>query len=333
VTVTTGADVSTHPAVRAWLALGARSLPTEVERFKAKKTSAVYRLVGADHGANVVAKRRSIESAQGLRIERTVYDEVLPGMPGTSLRCLGMVEDDGDGSTWLFIEDGGPRYYSPDSAAERRALGSWLGALHTEGTAAAQGADLPDRGPAPFRGYLADGRATIIEHRGNPALDEGEHRILLELLHLIDLVDSRWDELSAFCAAMPRVLVHGDLIARNVCLRIEAGTTHVLTIDWEKAGWGIPSTDLAQAPIPSPQFAADAEIDAYRAAVRHVWPHLDREALEHSAWYATIFRCLIAIHWDAPYLRVDWPHRTMAKMEYYRSALALACGRVGWGGL
>jgi aminoglycoside phosphotransferase (APT) family kinase protein len=170
-----------------------------------------------------------------------------------------------------------------------------------------------------------------MKHRGNPALDDSEQAILTDLLGLVDLVDSRWGEVESFCASMPRVLVHGDLIARNVCMRFDGGAPLVLAIDWEKAGWGIPSIDLAQAPVPSPQFSADADVVSYCDVVRSTWPRMDREMLEHSAWYATIFRCLSALHWDARYLRLDWPHRTMAKVEYYRSALRMACERAGLG--
>jgi hypothetical protein len=311
--------------------LGETAMPAAVEQFKAKKTSAVFRLVGAAGDGSIVAKRRSRGAASGLLVERAVYDEVLPAMGLPALRCFGMVDDDEDDSTWLFVEDGGARYYTSDSAAERSALGAWLGVLHTRGTAAAKDLELPDRGSAPFHAYLADGRSTVIEHRGNPALDAGERAILDELLALLDLVDSRWPAVAEFCAALPRVLVHGDLIGRNVSMRWEGATPRVLTFDWEKAGWGIPSIDLAQAPVPSPQFSADADVETYWAAVRHAWPQMDRETLAHSAWYATIFRCLIAVHWDAPYLRVAWPHRTMAKMEYYRSTLRMASERVGLG--
>jgi hypothetical protein len=320
-----------HPAVRAWMQLDGRIVPSRIEQFKAKKTSSVYRLVGARDGVDIVAKRRSKPSAHGLMVERTVYEQILPCTGVPSVRYLGMVDDEEDASTWLFVEDGGGRYYAPDSAVERRALGTWLGLLHTKGTAAAERIDLPDRGPGPFRKYLAHGKATISEHRGNPALDDREQTILRELLELMELLDSTWRGVEEFCASMPRVFVHGDLIARNICMRVEDSVLRVLTIDWEKSGWGIPSMDLAQAPLSSPQFSADADVDTYWDVVQDAWPRLSREALQHSAWYGTIFRCLIAVHWDAPYLRLDWPHRTMAKMEYYCSALRRACREVGIG--
>jgi hypothetical protein len=324
-------DAALHPAAEAWARLGNTTRPARIEIIKEKKTSAVYRLIGVDNGADVIVKRRSRAAAHGLRVEQTLYDEILPYMGVACLRSLGLIDGPDDGS-WLFTEDAGPLRYSPESPLERRALGSWLGVLHTQGTVIASAVELPDRGPEVFRAYLADGTATILQHLGNAALYDDERSTLHEVLRLLDIVDARWSDIEEFCAALPRVLVHGDLIARNVCVRVQDGTPQIMPIDWEKAGWGIASIDLAQSPLPSKQFAGNADPEAYCAAIRHVWPHLKADMFRHSAWYATIFRCLAAVHWDAPYLRLSWPHRTMKKIEYYRSALRLACEHVGIGG-
>jgi hypothetical protein len=317
-----------HPAARAWQTIDRYTPGHVIETIKDKKGSGVYRLVGVHGGSNVIAKRRTPEGAPGLLVERALYRDVLPQLGIPTLQYFGLVEH--DGATWLFVEDAGPGRYSPESPGERKLLGAWLGRVHTAGTEVARGLHLPERGPVAFHAHLVDGRQRIIQHRENPALNDEERSILHELLRLLDLVESRWGEVEAFCAGMPRVLVHGDLIARNVCVRMDAGALAIIGIDWEKAGWGVPSIDLAQAPIPSTLFAGYPDVNAYSDAVRHVWPHLDAGTLESSAWFATIFRCLAAIHWDARYVRLVWPHRTMAKMAYYRTALTVACDRVGW---
>jgi len=321
-----------HPAVRSWHLLGPQSEPRDVEVIKEKKTSAVYRLVFDGARPSVIAKRRAGESGTALATEQGIYDAVLARMSAPALRCEGFIRDDGEGASWLFVEDAGTHSYDPGASDDRAALGCWLGELHTVGSGLATPLDLPDRGPGPFRAYLADGLETLRSHHANPAFDDEERAIITDLVALLELVGAHWNDVAAFCESLPRVLVHGDLIPRNICLRAVGEATHVLAIDWEKAGWGIPSIDLAQTPLPSHQFAANADIERYWEIVRDHWSGLDLAALEFSAWYATIFRCLAAIHWDARYLRLDWPHRTVAKMEYYRSALRLACRRVGIAG-
>src|SRR5438477_777794 len=99
-------DLAAHPAAKAWSTIrpgGAE--PTEIERLKKEMKAQVFRLesVGPD-GSPVIAKR--CERVNGL-IERTIYEEVLPCVPGPALRCYGYVDEPNDQFCWIFLEDAG----------------------------------------------------------------------------------------------------------------------------------------------------------------------------------------------------------------------------------
>src|SRR5712692_10640813 len=83
-----------HPAFRAWARLhGSEAAPTKIEalHIKQKKTK-VYRLSGLGTVREDVIAKRSFR--QSVEVESTIYENILPGLPLSSLRYYGSTEDD-----------------------------------------------------------------------------------------------------------------------------------------------------------------------------------------------------------------------------------------------
>ena len=94
-----------HPAVLAWGRLtGTAAAATRVSVLKRGHKSQVYRLHGLLDGRAVIAKRCPTGTA---RIERTVHERILPGLPIPTLCWYGFVQDEDAAFGWLFTEVAG----------------------------------------------------------------------------------------------------------------------------------------------------------------------------------------------------------------------------------
>jgi hypothetical protein len=157
------------PAVQAWSGLSPEPVElgrVEIRLLKRKSRSAIYRLGGVGPEGAVIAKwcRQAAPAA-----ERTIYEEVLPHLPVTALRCYGSVEE-GDGRfCWLFLEDAGGQEYSPQREEQRVLAAGGLGLLHTSASRLATAAPA-DRGPGHYPGHLHSARAAILGNLSNGAL-------------------------------------------------------------------------------------------------------------------------------------------------------------------
>src|SRR5207249_545687 len=111
-------SVREHPAVQAWLQVQSDSVePDSLELVQRRRHSTVYRLnQGKEDRARVIAKRCRTATA---RIERTIYEDLLPltGMP--ALRCYGLLEEPEGEYGWLFLEDAAGARYSPQLPPNR----------------------------------------------------------------------------------------------------------------------------------------------------------------------------------------------------------------------
>ena len=127
---------------------------TVLKGSKKKRKSEIYRLEGcAPGGESVIAKRCKRSTAE---LESTIYEDVLPGLPITSLRYHGMV-DEGEEQCWIFLEDAGDERYSPLIPEHRRLAARWLAALHGTAPEIPQASRLPDRGPGHYLTHLESG--------------------------------------------------------------------------------------------------------------------------------------------------------------------------------
>jgi Ser/Thr protein kinase RdoA (MazF antagonist) len=115
--------------------------------------------------------------------------------------------------------------------------------LTLRGGAAAR---LPDRGPGHYPGHLRSARAAILGNLTNSALSAEDRALLNTIVSQCDALESRWDQVQRTCDRMPRTLVHGDFVVKNVNVRSGPAGPAFLAFDWETAGWGVPAPDLVQ---------------------------------------------------------------------------------------
>jgi hypothetical protein len=310
VEITTG--LRAHPAVTAWSELQKDWVEPEcIHILRESEPSSIYRLFAAGPaGSDVIAKR--CQSATAL-IERTIYEEVLPNLPVTAPRYYGCAQTDGL-AYWLFIEDvGGERYQllNPEHCA---LAGRWLGLMHGSATSVAAAARLPDGGPGRYLKQLRSGRDKIQRNLFNPALTLRDIAVLEEIVALDDLLELQWGQVEKCCEGMPMTLVHGDFRPKNAYLRNGPPGLHLFPIDWETAGWGVPSADLTR-----------VDIAAYWSVVREWWPNLVMQSIERLANVGQVFRSLAAIDWESVSLAFDtdeWLREPMACMRVYQARLS-----------
>ena len=322
--------VANHPAVVAWRRLGTGMPKVQavagVERHPRVPKSSVYRLhVVGESGAAVIAKQCERQYGE---IERTIYELVLPHLPVSYPRFLGMAEDDDGLSCWLFIEDAGDEAYSPNISQHRTMAGRWLAAMHSSATLLPSLSHLPDRSPTHYLRHLRSAKDSIRENLHNPALNKEQQRHLQRIVSRCQFVEHEWQRVEQFCRGMPETLVHGDFVGKNVRLRSDATGTEILPFDWEHAGRGVPAVDLAQAAFPSTTFLANPDLDAYCAAVQ--WDSLRSEAVQLLAVYGTVFRCLAALHWESRRLAYEWVEWPVKNMILYEAELVEAVKAAGW---
>jgi hypothetical protein len=313
-----------HPAVEAWRGLRPERVePHRIEVVKAGRKAAwkraIYRLEGVGRaGSAVIAKRCAGATAQ---VERAVYAEVLPHLRVSYPHYYGSVEGPGGEFCWLFLEDAGGEKYCPQDEGHRALAVRWLGRVHTGAVSVAATARLPDQGPGGYLGELRAARATIRQSLPNPALAAADRATLGAVLGQLDVLESRWDRVGALCDGVPRTLVHGDFVHKNLRVRTTPAAAELLPFDWETAGWGVPAADVALVDAP-----------AYWEVVREAWGHLGLRGVERLAELGRLFRLLAAVRWASLSLAREWVGNPMGQMRYYLTHLSAALRSAGWAG-
>jgi ATP-binding cassette subfamily B protein len=302
-------ELDDHPAVKAWSRLHPGEPPQGVTDIKAKRKSATFRLDGCgSREASVIAKRCKRSAAE---VESAVYGAVLPGLPISSLRYHGTVED-GEDWCWIFVEDAGGERYSPLDPEHRRLAARWLAALHRSAAEIPEASRLPDRGADHYLVHLRSAHQAVSRQLFDRAGDREELGVLVALLLQLETLGSRWDEVRAFCETLPKTFVHGDLSRSNLRVRPGAAGVDLVAFDWEKAGWGVAAPDVAHLG-PRNRLAAarfrdegqfggfclDPCLDTYASAVRNGSAHPDRETVELMATVGSLFRCIATVDWRA----------------------------------
>jgi Phosphotransferase enzyme family len=306
-----------HPAVTAWRELRPERLtPRCIEIVRDSESRAIYRLDGVGCGGSaVIAKRCRLSTAS---IEHTVYDEILPRLPFTTLRYYGFVRED-DGFAWLFLEDVGRVRFSRLVAQQRMLVGRWLALMHTFARSVGASAGLPDRGQRHYLEHLRAARRDIRLNIANPAVAGSDVDLLWSVIALCDDLESHWNELDQCFDGAPATLVHGDFRPKNVHLRTIDSEACVFVLDWETAGWGPPAVDLA--PARGPYSAHQVDVATYRSIAHESWAKSDSHTIGRLVAAGTIFRRLAAMAWASSDLTFDDVSLPVSRLRVYRAEL------------
>jgi hypothetical protein len=314
-----------HPAVLAWRELqSVHAEPERIEILKGKEMDQtrrikrfVCRLVGVGPAGSAIIGKRCWHSHAV--IENRIYADILPHLPLSSLHYHGMLEETNGEFCWLFLEDAGEQQSSKRNEEHRKLAAQWLALMHISASDMAALACLPDKGPNHYLERLQTGRDGILEKLANLALEAHQLAPLETTLRQLDLLESHWDEVEGFCAGIPRTLVHGDFVAKNLRVRISQAGTALLPFDWGEAGWGTPVVDLLQ-----------VDVTSYWSMVRDHWPWLGADGVQRWASVGRIFRCLDAIYWVLPSFKHDGLMKPRSNMSIYASWLAEAMQAAGF---
>ena len=284
-----------HPAVKAWRKTNpGRVEPDQIEIIKQKEKGSVYRLFGVGlKESTIIAKSVRPEKAV---IERTVYEKVLPYLPIATLHYYGYVEEEGGQFSWLFLEDIGNQRYSPQDKDHRRSAARWLAIMHATAANLKIESCLPDRGPNHYRMYLISIIETIPQIRVTSSIRRHESALLQDIVAMCELLESRWDQVEFLSRRIPRTVIHGDCLTKNIHVRESKNGLTVIPFDWGGAGWGIPATDLGQSglpyhnvPLTSPDFVS------YFSLVQDKWSGIDIDTIKQLANLGKMFWALKVI--------------------------------------
>ena len=310
--------VAEHPAVRAWSGIaGMECWCAKVELLKNRSASQVWRLNGRAPGdSNLIAKRCPESNAI---TERYIYKEVLLHVPLTFPRHYGLVQEQGTGFCWAFVEDAAGVPYSPLLPEHGFETATWLARLHTSALSVSRKLRLPDRGPRYYSDCLRMGRDRIRRVLARAPLGE-DHRALLEALTAAcDTAETKQAWIEKVCGVAPRTFVHADLHAGNIHLRKSPTGVTVMTFDWESAGWGPPAIDLALEGL---------DLPAYCSVAAGLWPTLDVHTAQDLTAAGRLLRVAALIEWESQALDFQWPRRPMKRMAWYLTELSHAMAEI-----
>jgi ATP-binding cassette subfamily B protein len=331
--------VAEHAAVKAWLSLDGAT-PRRVHDLKAGKRfrkTASYLLESAGPGdSHVIAKLCARKTAE---TETTIYERLLPRLPMPSLRLYGSARNGDSDYCWLFLEDAGAGRYSPVDPEHRRLAARWLALLRLHAPEM-EAADLPDRGSRHYLMHLLGAREEITRQLRRQEGADGA-LVLEDLLCQLGLLESCWGELAAFCDALPRTLVHGDFVPKNLRVSRDGAGLGLTIFDWEMAGIGVQAPDLAQLLEPErsaaargqrskriDRFSANPCLETYRSMLSGEAGELEPETVELTAAVGNLLRCLAGIDWTCSQATTTWT--PVQDLRIYSGWLGNAMQMAGW---
>jgi aminoglycoside phosphotransferase (APT) family kinase protein len=305
-----------HPAVQAWSRLtGADAAPARIQVLKRGLKSQVYRLHGLPSpGGALIAKRCPIEVA---RTERLVHEEILPHVPIPAVRCYGSIEDRDPAFGWVFMEDAGD---DAPTGSHEALIARWLGTVHAADAGRARRL-LPERGAAQYLAQLRTGRARIAAYLARARLPADASTLLARVVARCDEIEARWPAIDAACAALPPVLVHGDIKRKNLRPWNRRGRDELLALDWELAGWGTPVPELER--LSGDRTGTEATALA-RLYLEHAgWERVGPRDVERLAWIGAVVRLAACIDWAGIELGSGRVDKAMRQLRHYDERLAV----------
>ncbi len=275
----------------------------------------VYRLSFSGSAREDVIAKRSLKQHVG--VERTIYEDILPDLPVSSLRYYGSTEDDDPDYFWLFIEDADGRAYTPRLKAHRVAAGRYLGTLHTSSACHQMLVKLPDRGPGHYLGRLRFARQWV-ERTLNLELVTEELESLQTILSNLERLEGRWNQLLEFCESLPRTLVHGDFSDHNIRIRATVPHATLVSFDWAEAGRGVPPVDIMGRFSHRGSHSVEPDIHTYWLVARKVWSLPKIQTIRKFETVGKTFRAVSAIAWDIPESDLTKSDSTLGYIEPWR---------------
>jgi aminoglycoside phosphotransferase (APT) family kinase protein len=247
------------------------------------------------------------------------------------LQYYGCVQSDSE-RCWLFVEDAGVERYSPHIEEHRRLAAQWLGTMHTIAARVAVASGLPDRGLSHYVMRLRAASALVRRLLADIPL-EGDDRIVLEsIVAQCDQLTARWNAVKRICNSVPRTMVHGDFRGKNMRVRTHHSGTVLLPFDWETAGWGLPTIDLAWLVDDGAAVSSGRAMDIYRSTISQLWPELAVHDIGVLAHLGTVFRLLDAVNWACDGLsheRVDEAtEKSLGQLRFYQELMITAMGNL-----
>ena len=340
-----GMEIVDHPAAKALALHNRLNLhPTQIDVLKEKTIdevvirSAVYRLVDTTtDGATLVVKK---SGRKAVETERQIYQDILPGLPVSSIRCYGVVEDADSRFSWLFLEDAGETLCSPRNDLHCRLAGEWLGLMHSTATDLSITNELVSRDFSYFKNRLRVARKKIEAALGNEALLQSDLRLLEDLIAVFNQLLLRWSQLEAYGSCGRETLVHGDFVTKNICVGSSGQTQRLLPIDWPTASIGCPAIDIGALIFdwqPSRWDCAAEDfpgslrpccrtfLETYYKTISGRWPEISFETVIRLAKFGVLMRSVISLDWESEKLRFRWSEKTMSRMRIYARRLASFC--------
>jgi hypothetical protein len=318
--------------VRAWKKLYPKQEePNFIDLLLEGRKSCVYRLDGVGPGGTAIIAKRC--KAGEARVEQTIYQDILPNLPISSLTFYGVVAEPGTEFRWFFVEDASGEQVTYSLEKHRRLAARWLAQMHVSAARLPEVSRLPDRGPQYYFEHLQSSRQIIQNNIVDRGLGYEDVRLLEEIIAQTCLLESHWSRIVELCHRYPRTLVHCDFGSQN--LRVSSSTSDIklVAFDWEMAGYGIPAPDIAEPSgrgVPRRRIRddlPDPELLDYWAIVRRSWWDLDLPAIKDLAELGAVFRSLAAISWESECIgRGWWP---IEELRGYQADLAVALRHLG----
>lgn len=311
-------------ATSAWITFsGAASSPKAQILKRAVKSSVVRLEDTLLPGGSIVAKRRDLRS---LEQERRIYQDLLPSMSVTSLRCYGIEQVPGAAAGWLFLESADGEPYSANDPAHAGLAARWLASLHRGGVNPDElAAWLPTRTDEDYRRQLESGTARFRQALATDrALPASVSRSASRLIYLADDLLADWSSVSSRATSMPMAVVHGDFVGKNIRVASCGDCAALLVFDWEHACWGPPAVDLAQMLPGGPDFAAGPDLLGYASRM----PGGDSIDVATLSVLGTLLRLCAAVEWASAHLDSSRPERAWVNIPTYEAGLDLVTRRL-----
>ncbi len=247
--------VREHPAVQAWLQIQSDSWePSSLELLQGRRYSTVYRLNHVrQDGARVIAKRC-----------RTATARIAAGAR-----------------------------YSPQLPHNRALAGRWLAKTQLAAMSAGLRSCFPDRGLGHYLRLLQACRAMLLHHLDGSAMSTEDATVFRNIAAHLDALESLWGELEEICDVMPRTLVHGDFVNKNLRVRDTATGDVLLVFDWEFTGWGVPAADLAQLI----DRVASPDLNLYCSILNREYSHVHLRDVQAVAACGNLLRLVDQMSW------------------------------------